>query len=53
MLKLAQALSVADQRPTAMAAARRAMAIFRDLGAQYDASMVEAWMGDVSSLPNR
>ena len=42
--KLAQTLAQSQQWPTAQAAARRAKGLFLELGAQYDASLVDAWL---------
>ncbi len=45
LLKLAQVLVSADQRSPALAAARRAKGLFVELGAHFDASLVDDWLG--------
>ncbi len=44
LFKLAQALAQGQKLPTALASARRAKGLFVELGAQYDAGLVDAWL---------
>jgi class 3 adenylate cyclase/predicted ATPase len=50
LLKLAQALAQARKLPPALAAARRAKGLFLELGAHYDASLVDACQFEASPL---
>ncbi len=51
LLKLAQALALGGQTSTGLAAARRAKGLFTELGALYDASLLESWLLEVHPSP--